>query len=63
MGTSENVSILPTSDVASLLGVTAHTVRQWVKDGKLASFQTQGGLHLFTMEEIERFRLERDARQ
>ena len=45
--------LLDPSDVALRLGVTTETVRQWAKEGKLASVVMPSGRRKFRSEDID----------
>jgi len=51
---AENETLLKTSDAAKLLGVTAWTVRQWDKAGKIKSYRTIGNARRIPLSEVER---------
>ena len=52
-------SFLTPTEVASLLMVSSHTVRKWVKKGWLDAEQTPGGHRRFLRESVEEFARER----
>jgi excisionase family DNA binding protein len=45
--------VLTSAQVAARFGVTVHTVRRWVKEGRLTvAFRTPGGLYRFYEEDL-----------
>jgi DNA-binding transcriptional MerR regulator len=56
---------METGDVARTFGVSVAAVRKWEREGKLASppIRTKGGRRLFTAEQVEELRAQRQARQ
>ena len=43
-----------TSDAARICGVSADTIRLWVRQGRLAARRTETGVHLFDRRDVER---------
>lgn len=45
---------LSPDQAGKLLGVSSHTVRNWIRKGRLAHIQTPGGYYRIPVEEIRR---------
>lgn len=50
----DNDRLLKTKQVAEIFGVTQYTVRNWVKEGKLADIRINGQIRIRTSE-VQRF--------
>jgi len=50
---------MTTGAVASACQVSIPTVKRWIREGHLASFQTAGGHYRVTEDELDRFRVSR----
>lgn len=52
-----------TGNAVDLLGKSRRTIYRWIKSGKIVSDQSQiSGKHLFTLQEINRVRVEEGKR-
>ena len=54
--------VMLTNDVALYLGVSAETVRQWERTGKLAAARTPTGVRLFRRTDVEALKKARESR-
>jgi DNA-binding transcriptional MerR regulator len=66
MSLTSNVSVVPdalylTSDVARVFRVSAETVRDWERSGRLPAKRTLGGVRLFEGRDVVRFQQTREA--
>jgi excisionase family DNA binding protein len=52
-----------TGEAARALEVSALTIRQWDREGRIKSTRTLGGFRIFTAEEIRRVIAERQAQK
>lgn len=59
---AEAIKIYSSGEVAQIFGVTAETVRWWVRTERLKAWKTQSGLHIFTASEVERLKAKRAKR-
>jgi len=48
--------LILTSEAARLLGVSAQSVRQWERTGRLPAMRTAGGVRLFSRAAVEELR-------
>jgi excisionase family DNA binding protein len=53
MSTTPLATVLRSSEVAALFGVTMHTVKRWADSGLLPFFRTPGGHYRFRLEDIQ----------
>ena len=53
MSTTPLASVLRSSEVAGLFGVTMHTVKRWADTGMLPFFRTPGGHYRFRLEDVQ----------
>jgi len=54
---------METGDVARALGVATETVRKWERQGIIAPpLRTTGGRRLFSIEQVEKMRAQRQTR-
>jgi excisionase family DNA binding protein len=54
---------LTTAPAAREIGVSAQTVIQWERDGKLPAIKTATGMRLFRREDIERLKAQREEKK
>jgi excisionase family DNA binding protein len=53
---------LLTGEVARLLGISAVTVRLWERTGRLPALRASSNVRLFKAKDVERLKIEREAR-
>jgi len=53
------MEILTVSDAARICGVSAQTIRQWDRTGRLRALRTPRGLRVFVLADVERVARER----
>lgn len=52
--TPDTTPLMTTGEVALLCNVTAETVREWARDGRIPTVTLPGGLKRFRREDIDR---------
>jgi excisionase family DNA binding protein len=55
--------LILTSEAARLLGISAQSVRQWERTGRLRAAKTAGGVRLFSRSDVEQMRRSIDEQQ
>lgn len=61
-GAPKGVGTMLVSEAARELGVAAKTVRDWTAAGKLDCQRTPGGMRLYDVGQVRKFKETRDAR-
>ena len=56
MSTTAPSDLVLTSEAARILGVSAQSVRQWERMGRLRATKTAGGVRLFSRRDVETMR-------